>query len=116
MFEKLHALTSGNKAFLIKLLIAMGKSIDTYPNEIKGSFMEGDLFQVKEKSHKFKSSTTYLNHEELNDILCHLELLEEKDFYTRKEDVIAKIERLNILSSTIKIDISLKISEETAEQ
>ncbi|KXX72051.1 Hpt domain-containing protein [Flammeovirga sp. SJP92] len=106
-FNGLYDIADGDEEFLFSILLVIEKNLKEYPAEMSALLDNNAVIEFGKKAHKLKSSTAYLGHEELEELLIFMEDAINHD----KEDLEAKLKVLITLSEAVLVDIQKKIEE-----
>ncbi|WP_044205033.1 hypothetical protein [Flammeovirga sp. OC4] len=106
-FNGLYDIADGDEEFLFSILLVIEKNLKEYPAELTALLSNNAILEFGKKAHKLKSSTAYLGHEELEELLIFME-----DAINHEKSVLEeKLKQLYALSDAVLIDIQKKIEE-----
>ncbi len=108
-FSGLWDISDGKKNTLIDILKSIENGVREYPEKISMAFRSGDAKVLREVTHKTKSCTNYLYHNELTALLQQIEkaALEKKLDSSVKE----KIARVNYIAESILPDLNFHLEQ-----
>ncbi|NME66923.1 Hpt domain-containing protein [Flammeovirga aprica] len=106
-FDGLYDIADGDEEFLFSILLVIEKNLKEYPSEMTALLNNNAILEFGKKAHKLKSSTAYLGHQELEELLIFM----EDALNHEKTELEEKLKQLTMLSEAVLVNIHKKIEE-----